>query len=76
MRNLPFSQAHDPFGSGRLTRPGLYLPRTDGLMATSFIDAVPSYSQFNLEADVSHNYYTYRSDIAVHEPQIMPIYHF
>uniref|UniRef100_A0A8W8LGQ3 SEA domain-containing protein n=2 Tax=Magallana gigas TaxID=29159 RepID=A0A8W8LGQ3_MAGGI len=43
--------AHDPFGSGRLTRPGLYLPRNGGLMATSFIDAVPSYSHFNLEAD-------------------------
>lgn len=43
--------AHDPFGSGRLTRPGLYLPRADGLVDTSFIDAVPSYSQFNFEAD-------------------------
>lgn len=51
----PISQAHDPFGSGRLTRPGLYLPKNDGLMATSFIDAVPSYSHFNFEADVSHN---------------------
>ncbi|XP_062572429.1 mucin-3B-like [Saccostrea cucullata] len=42
--------AHDPFGSGRMTRPGLYLPRNEG-MDTSFIDNVPSYSKFNLDAD-------------------------
>ncbi|XP_061184369.1 uncharacterized protein LOC133192369 [Saccostrea echinata] len=54
--------AHDPFGSGRMTRPGLYLPRNDGV-DTSFIDSVPSYSKFNLDAD-----FTIRRPVVSKEP--------
>ncbi|XP_056011205.1 uncharacterized protein LOC125682318 [Ostrea edulis] len=44
--------AHDPFGSSRMTRPGLYLPGNAGT-DTSFVNNVTSYSKFSSDVDFS-----------------------